>query len=76
MSARLRPMAPTFVVAAPSGAMVRTRLRASSTDARVLVALGTHLGILAGADLAHRCSEGRLDREGTGHPRGPSASGP
>ncbi len=64
MSARLRPMAPTFVVAAPSGARVRTRLRASSTDARVLVALGTHLGMLAGADLAHRCSEGRLDARG------------
>lgn len=34
------------------------------TDAQVLAALGGHLGSLAGADLARRCSQGRLDAKG------------
>jgi hypothetical protein len=57
-------MADPFVVAAPSGARVRTRLRLSPTDEVVLRTLGAHLGRLAGADLACRCREGRLDRKG------------
>ena len=58
---RLRTLADPFVVAAPSGARVRTRLKLDEADAEVLVALGDHLGSLAGADLARRCAEGRLD---------------
>ncbi len=58
---RLRALAGPFVVAAPSGARVRTRLKLDEADAEVLAALGDHLGSLAGADLARRCAEGRLD---------------
>jgi IS605 OrfB family transposase len=64
MKIRIRSISPPFVVAPPAGARVRTRLRASVTDAQVLAALGTHLGSLAGGDLAHRCKEGRLDAKG------------
>jgi hypothetical protein len=58
---RLRALADPFVVAPPSGARVRARLKLDEADAEVLVALGDHLGSLAGADLARRCAEGRLD---------------
>jgi len=61
VSRRLRPIAAAFVVAAPAGVRVRTRISASPSDAVVLSALGGHLGSLAGGDLARRCSEGRLD---------------
>jgi len=57
----MRSIAPPFVVAAPAGARVRTRLLASEDDAGVLVALGRYLGTLAGRDLARRCCEGHLD---------------
>jgi hypothetical protein len=67
-STKLRPIAEPFVVAHPYGARVRTRLRVCPEDEAVLVALGTHLGSLAGRDLAQRCREGRLD------PRARSAS--
>jgi hypothetical protein len=40
----LRPIAGPFVVAAPAGARVRTRLRVSPQDEAVLRAVGTHLG--------------------------------
>ena len=40
---------------------VRTRLKVSPTDAAVLRAVGSHLGSLAGRDLALRCAQGRLD---------------
>ena len=60
----LRPVAAPFVAAAPAGARVRTRLRVSARDAEVLAAAGTHLGSLAGRDLAARCAEGRLDVKG------------
>jgi hypothetical protein len=60
----LRRIAAPFVAAAPAGARVRTRLRVSSQDAAVLRAAGTHLGSLAGRDLAARCAEGRLDAAG------------
>jgi hypothetical protein len=43
---------------------VRTRLRLSPDDESVLGALGSHLGCLAGADVARRCGEGRLDAQG------------
>ena len=60
----LRPLAAPFVAAAPAGARVRTRLRVSAQDEAVLWAAGTHLGSLAGRDLAARCAEGRLDAKG------------
>lgn len=60
----LRKISAPFVAAAPAGARVRTRVRASSQDANVLAAVGAHLGALASADLAARVREGRLD--GTG----------
>jgi hypothetical protein len=60
----LRPVAGPFVVAAPAGARVRTRLRVSHQDEAVLRAVGSHLGSLAGRDLAARCAEGRLDATG------------
>jgi hypothetical protein len=60
----LREIAAPFVVGAPAGARVRTRLRVSPQDAAVLRAAGSHLGSLAGRDLAARCAEGRLDAAG------------
>jgi hypothetical protein len=61
---RLREIAAPFVAGAPAGTRVRTRLRVSPQDAVVLRAVGSHLGSLAGRDLAARCAEGRLDAEG------------
>ncbi len=60
----LRPIAGAFVAAVPAGARVRARLRVSGQDEAVLRAAGTHLGSLAGRDLAARCAEGRLDAKG------------
>jgi IS605 OrfB family transposase len=60
----LRPVAAPFVAVAPAGARVRTRLRVSVEDEAVLRAAGSHLGSLAGRDLAARCAEGRLDARG------------
>jgi IS605 OrfB family transposase len=60
----LREIAAPFVAAAPAGARVRTRLRVSPADEEVLRAAGSHLGSLAGRDLAARCAEGRLDAKG------------
>ena len=60
----LRPIAAPFVAAAPAGARVRTRLRVSPQDAVVLRAVGSHLGSLAGRDLAVRCAEGQLEARG------------
>ena len=65
----LREIAPPFVVAAPSGARVRTRLRVPAADAAVLRAAGRHLGSLASADLAARCREGLLDGRGRARSR-------
>jgi hypothetical protein len=61
------PVAPDrrpFVAAAPAGARVRTRLRVSSPDEAVLWIAGSHLGSLAGRDLAARCARGRLEANG------------
>src|SRR5215472_2315548 len=60
----LREIAAPFVAAVPAGARVRTRVRVSGQDARVLAAVGGHLGTLASADLAARVREGRLDPAG------------
>jgi hypothetical protein len=57
------------VAAAPTGARVRTRLRPSPRDEAVLRAAGSHLGSLAGRDLAARCAEGRLDARGRARSR-------
>ncbi len=65
----LRPIAGPFVAAAPAGARVRARLRVSPQDEAVLWAAGTHLGSLAGRDLAARCAEGRLDAKGRARSR-------
>ena len=64
MTAALRPITGPFVAAAPAGARVRTRLRVSAQDEAVLWAAGTHLGSLAGRDLAARCAEGQLGAKG------------
>lgn len=64
MTASLRPLTAPFVAAAPAGTRVRTRLRVTAQDEAVLQAVGTHLGSLAGKDLAARCTEGRLDAGG------------
>ena len=69
MAASLRPVGAPFVAAAPGGARVRTRLRVCARDEAVLWAAGTHLGSLAGRDLAARCAEGRLDAKGRARSR-------
>jgi hypothetical protein len=61
---KLRAISAPFVAAAPAGARVRSRVRASGQDAHVLAAVGVHLGSLAAADLAARVREGRLDGAG------------
>lgn len=48
MGGGLRTIADPFVVAAPAGARVRTRLLVDPTDDQVLWAAGRHLGRLAG----------------------------
>jgi IS605 OrfB family transposase len=65
----LRAIAAPYIVAGPSGARVRTRLRLSPVDAVVLQAAGMYLGSLAGRDLAVRCREGRLDAKGCARSR-------
>jgi hypothetical protein len=57
----MRPLAVPFVVAPPSGARVRTRLRPSGADEQLLRVVGEHLGRLAGADVAVGCRLGRGD---------------
>jgi hypothetical protein len=54
----MRPLAVPFVVAPPSGARVRTRLRLDAADERVLRAVGEHLGRLAAVE--RRLAEGRV----------------
>jgi hypothetical protein len=55
----MRSISPSFVVAPPTGAKVRTRLRLSTTDEEVLLQVGEHLGSLAGGDPALGCRLGR-----------------
>ena len=71
---RLREIAAPFVAGAPAGARVRTRLRVSPEEAAVLRAVGSHLGSLAGRDLAARCAEGGWT-PGAGRRQGGSGSG-
>jgi hypothetical protein len=53
-----RRIAPPNVAHAPTGLRIRTRLHVSEADVVVLQTLGTHLGRLAGTDLAVRCQLG------------------
>jgi hypothetical protein len=64
----MRSLSPSFVVAPPTGAKVRTRLRLSPADEGVLLQVGEYLGGLAGGDLAvrsrlGRASDGRAERK-------------
>ncbi|MCX5606618.1 hypothetical protein OHB39_03240 [Streptomyces sp. NBC_00047] len=56
----LRLLADPFVVAAPTGARIRDRLRLSSADEKILMLLGDHLGHHARADLAERVRIGKV----------------
>jgi hypothetical protein len=56
---RLRPMGAPFVAAVPTGRRVRTGLVVCESDTVVLVALGGHLGRLAGAEQAERSRHAR-----------------
>ncbi|MEV7872164.1 IS200/IS605 family accessory protein TnpB-related protein [Streptomyces sp. NPDC088124] len=60
--AELRVLAAPFVVPGPSGVAVRTRLRLSRVEERVLGEVGGWLGALASGDLAVRCRDG-LDHD-------------
>lgn len=60
----LRPLAPSFVVATPSGARIRTRLRPTSIEVDALAAIGDELGRQYRAALASRLNAGRLTPEG------------
>ena len=55
----MRRLAAPFVVAPPTGARIRTRLRLSAWDEAVVREVGAYLGRLAGQDLALRCRIGR-----------------
>jgi hypothetical protein len=55
----MRSIRHAFVVAPPTGARIRTRLRPTQEDEDVLRTVGAHLGRLANADLAARCRLGR-----------------
>src|ERR671930_1887513 len=57
----MRSISLPFVVAPPSGARIRTRLRVDAADQQLLRAVGEQLGRLASADVAVRCRLGRGD---------------
>ena len=61
----MRRVAAPFVVAPPSGARIRTRLRVTAADERVLRRVGAQLGRLAGQDLRRRCEIGPGDDQRT-----------
>jgi hypothetical protein len=58
----MRPLAVPFVVAPPSGARIRTRLRLDAAEEQLLLQVGEYLGGLAGQDLQVRCRLGRTYR--------------
>jgi hypothetical protein len=70
----MRPVAAPFVVAPPTGARIRTRLRLSAWDEAVLHAVGEHLGGLASQDLAARCRLGAGDGQRAERKRALTAS--
>lgn len=55
---KLRQLSAPFVVAASSGARIRTSVHVDATEHGVLAQIGAHLGQLAGRDLAARCKLG------------------
>jgi hypothetical protein len=57
----MRSITEPFIVARPTGARIRTRLRLSAWDETVVRMVGEHLGRLAGQDLAARCRLGMGD---------------
>src|ERR687888_236489 len=72
----MRRPAARLVVAPPTGARIRTRLRLIPADERVLRVVGEHLGRLAGQDLAVRCRLGAVagDDQRTGRKRALTAA--
>jgi hypothetical protein len=60
----MRSILPQLIMAPPTGARVRTRLRLAPADEAVVWAVGAYLGCLAGADLAVRCRLGHARRPG------------
>jgi hypothetical protein len=54
----MRSIPEPFIVAQPTGARIRARLRLSAWDEAVVRMVGEHLGRLAGQDLAARCRLG------------------
>jgi hypothetical protein len=65
----MRSIKEPFVVAPPTGARIRTRLRPTPHDQDVLRAVGEHLGRLANIDLAVRCRLGRKATQRTARKR-------
>jgi hypothetical protein len=65
----MRSISPSFVVAAPTGAKVRTRLHLDAADESVLLQVGEYLGRLAGRDLGVRCRLGRCSDGRAGRKR-------
>lgn len=65
----MRSIREAFVVAPPTGARIRTRLRPTEDDEDVLRIVGAHLGRLASADLAVRCRLGRGTTQRTARKR-------
>jgi hypothetical protein len=58
VSKRLRGHSERLVAAPPTGVRIRTRLRVSPDDERILRQVGQYLARLAGRDLADRCRLG------------------
>jgi hypothetical protein len=65
----MRSIREAFVVAPPTGARIRTRLRPTRNDEDVLRTVGAHLGRLASADLAARCRLGHGTTQRTARKR-------
>ena len=65
----MRSIRTSFVLAPPTGARIRTRLRLTTVDEATLLAVGRHLGHLAGADLASRCRLGKGENHRTARKR-------
>jgi hypothetical protein len=54
----MRSIHAPYVVAPPTGTRIRTRLRLTPADERVMTTVGRHLAALAGQDLVWRCRRG------------------
>jgi len=61
MVGELRTIAPPFVAVPSGGCRIRTRLHPTDAEVCLLAEVGTHLGMLAGRDLADRCRVGYGD---------------